>query len=250
MSIPTFAERQKQWSSPPVDDVGYLPSKDLLTWTDEALVDLVTTMEQTRYGGWRNWRGRWRDVLGLDETHDKDVLDYGCGVGIESLQYARNGNRVTVADISPDNVALAERVLDLFGYPARLGKRISEKPPFLRNTETYDVIHCCGVLHHIPDAKSVVKQMHGWLRHEGEVRLMVYSDKAWEIATGTEAPDGDAFDYVEFEKFWRHWDPIGGYAEFYNATRLQARFGEWFTVRRCKPLTEGGEYLGAILVKK
>ena len=99
MTIPTFTERARQWSAPPVDDVGYLLSEELLTWHDEALLDLINQMAVSRYQGWRNWEMRWRTVLGLDSTRDSDVLDYGCGVGLEALQYAKLGNRVTIADI-------------------------------------------------------------------------------------------------------------------------------------------------------
>lgn len=255
--IPTFKERQKQWSSPPVDDIGYIPSEDLLTWDDEALLDLIGKMAEARYKGWRNFDNRWRTVLQLDRTKGKDVLDYGCGVGLEALEYAKMGNRVSIADISAANLRLAHRVIELHGQKTLHEMLIQEKEPFLpvlnpekQDIDTFDVIHCCGVLHHIPEPIPVVRAMHGWLRPSGELRLMVYSDEAWKIATRTEPPEDDVFNYVEFDKFWQHWDAIGGYADYYTRERLDERFGEWFHVAECKPLTEHGEYLGAILVKK
>jgi SAM-dependent methyltransferase len=254
--IPSFTQRQKDWSSPPVDDIGYLPAADLLTWNDTALVDLIEEMEQNRYFGWRNFDGRWRRVLRLDETKGKHVLDYGCGVGVEALQYARNGNRVSIADISPDNLRLAQRVIELFGHSPLHVMLIEEEEPFLpvlkpgKELDTFDVIHCCGVLHHIPDPVPVVRSMAGWLRPEGELRLMLYSDEAWKIATKTEPPEGDVFDYEEFDSFWQHWDAVGGYADFYTRSRLDDRFGEWFNLQTYQPLTEHGEYVGAVLVKR
>src|SRR5262245_5608855 len=106
MSVPTFEQRARAWSSPPVDDIGYIPSEQLLKMSTEELAEMVQAMELNRYGGWRNWENRWYHFLGLDSTHDKYVLDYGCGVGIEALQYARAGNDVVLADISRDNVRL------------------------------------------------------------------------------------------------------------------------------------------------
>ena len=44
--------------------------------------------------------------------------------------------------------------------------------------------------------------------------------------------------------------PIGGYADWYDCKRLNTRFGKWFTVDICQPLTQYGEYLGAVLVKR
>ena len=254
--IPNFKTRAKQWSSPPVDDVGYIPSSDMLKMDDNDLLALVNDFEVARYQGWRNYRGRWRDTLGLDSTKQKNVLDYGCGVGIEALQYAKAGNYVSLADISPDNVKLASRIIKLHGLKTVHEMIIDEKEPFLPylhpetdKHDSFDVIHCAGVLHHIPDPVAVVQSMHKWMRHDGELRLMLYSDVAWEIATRTLAPEGNVHDYVEFDQFWSHWDPIGGYADWYDVEKLRHRFGKWFRVQKFEPLTQNGAYVGAVMVK-
>lgn len=252
MKIPPFSQRRDAWSSPPVDDIGYLPSSELLTWDDEALLDLISQMAQSRYQGWRNYEMRWRVVLGLDSTRGKDVLDYGCGVGLEALQYAKAGNRVSIADISRNNVRLAERILvDLSGYDLDGAFVLTEETPFIRQKELeFDVIHCCGVLHHIPRPIPVVEQMWKWLRPKGELRLMLYSAKAWEIATGTKPTGAPVEDSELFERYWTHWDPHGGYADWYDRDKLEERFGKWFDVTKCEPLTKHGEYIGAILTKR
>jgi len=251
MTVPPFSERRRAWSSPPVDDIGYFPSQEMLSWDDETLNDVIGKMAISRYEGWRNYEMRWRVVLGLDSTRDKDVLDYGCGVGLEALQYAKAGNRVSVADIAPYNVQLAARVLAASGYTPAHRYAIYEFPPFIQEQDLeFDVIHCCGVLHHIPNPRPVVEQMAKWLRKDGELRLMLYSDEAWKIATGTKPTGAPIEDSELFERYWTHWDPHGGYADWYNQEKLEERFGEWFNVTSCLPLTEHGEYIGAILERR
>lgn len=245
--IPTFEERQKAWSSPPVDEIGYLLSEELLTWPDDELMDVINRMAESRYSGWRNWQMRWRVILGLDSTRDKDVLDYGCGVGLEALQYAKRDNRVYLADISQANLELAERVLALEGHLVEGKWLLAETPQ--RCSWQLDVIHCAGVLHHIPEPEPVVEAMAEWLRDDGELRLMVYSDEAWRIATHTEPPE-QVEDSPDFDLYWRHWDPIGGYADWYDQERLDKRFGKWFRIAECKPLTLHGEYLGVVMIKR
>lgn len=249
---PTFIDQKKAWSNPPVDDVGYISSKELLELPDDEFLGMFKKMEQTRYTGWRNWNRHWRDVLGLDETKGKEVLDYGCGVGMEALQYARNANRVWVADIAPDNLAVAKRLFLLSGEALEGELPIAGKPPFLpaRFKEVFDVVHCCGVLHHIPEPRPVIEAMHGWLGNEGELRLMLYSDEAWKIATGTEPPEGDVSAYVEFDAFVRHWDGVGAWADWYDKKKLMALVGDLFTLQRYRPLTADKAYVGAILVKR
>jgi SAM-dependent methyltransferase len=246
--IPTFEERVEQWSSPPVDDVGYISSASLLKLREDDLMEVVETMESSRYGGWRNYENRWWQFLGLGSTRDRYVLDYGCGVGIEALQYCRGGNDVVVADISRDNVRLAMRILALQGFNVGSFQIV---PDNLVNGlfGSWDIVHCCGVLHHIPNAAEVVEQLALKMSDEGELRLMVYSDEAWRLAVGTDPPEVVEED-PGFETYWKRWDAVGGYADWYDADRLDLRFGEWFEVRDTQYLTEKGEYLGAILVKR
>jgi SAM-dependent methyltransferase len=246
--IPAFDIRVRAWSNPPVDDVGYISSAKLLKLREEDLLDVVRKFEESRYLGWRNYENRWREVLGLDSTHDKVVLDYGCGVGIEALQYARAGNDVIVADISRDNVRLAMRILALEGFEAG-AFQITEDHLMNFMFSTFDVIHCAGVLHHIPDPIPVVEAMSDQMAVGGELRLMLYSDKAWRIATDSEPPEV-VTEHPRFNRYWTHWDPIGGYADWYDESRILERFGHRFDLACYEPLTENGAYVGAVLVKK
>lgn len=247
--IPTFEQRVADWSQPPVDDVGYIASQDLLRVEPERLRLIVTQAERARYSGWRNYRSRWRSTLKMNTTKDKYVLDYGCGIGIEALQYAKAGNDICVADISRENVLLALRVLSLFGFDNVNSFHITEDNLVSGLLGTFDVIHCAGVLHHIPEPEPVVEEMAKHLADDGELRLMVYSDKAWRIACHCDPPER-VQDHPCFERYWQRWDSVGGYADWYNAERLQERFGEWFELIDAQPLTEHGEYLGAVLRKR
>jgi SAM-dependent methyltransferase len=245
----TFATQRKAWSSPPVDDIGYLPAAELLSWSDQTLLDLIDEMEDNRYKGWRNWNGNWRRVFGLDTTSNAVVLDYGCGVGLEALQYAKHRNSVLLADICDANVFLAAHVLRLHGYEPGAEIVLQKTPPFaFLADESVDVVHCNGVLHHIPRPEPVVRQFAKWLKPGGEVRLMVYSDQAWRIATNTEPPER-VEEHEDFEKYVRHWDAVGNYTDWYDAERIAKRFGEWFTIDICEPLIKNEAYLGVVLKK-
>lgn len=224
---------------------------DLLAYSDEQLLELARRMERTRYGGWRNHEGRWRRALGLDDTHGKTVLDYGCGVGVEALQYAKAGNQVVVADLTARGVTLALRVLEVNGYQGQ-ASLIREGPRLLRPAwppRSFDVIHCAGVLHHIPDPRPTVELAYRLLKGRGELRLMVYSDRAWRHATGTEPPD-DVTGHPQLERYVRTMDEVGGWADWYNRVRLESRFGDLFAIRRCEWLGPDGQYLAAVLTRK
>ena len=223
------------WRRVPVDDVGYLDPADLLTDPDDRpLLDLVERMARVRYQGWRNHDNRYRDVLGLDTTHGMTILDYGCGVGLDALQYAQAGNLVVVADLHPATVRLALRVLDAHERPALSGATIrldgDLEPPYPDGW--FDVIHMSGVLHHIPDPHPVLLRCHDWLRPGGELRLLLYSDQAWLRATRTPPPE-DVTDHPALAEYGQHMDMPGSFADWYDPERLAARTRGLFTITRC-----------------
>ena len=250
MTVPTFKQRVKEWSSPPVDDIGYLPAADLLAMDDDQFLAVINQAVMNRYSGWRNHRENWTNLLTRwDVTQGKRILDYGCGIGLEGLILARR-NTVFCADISEGNLAVAERAFVLNGHDAPALFPISEKPPFISEPPgELDIILCLGVLHHIPEPRSVIQHMADWLVPGGELRLMVYSDEAWRIATGGSPPEIAPED-PGFTAFWQHWDAVGGYADWYDCERLRERFGEWFKVTDCRYVTANREYLGAVLVAR
>lgn len=250
-----FLERQRQaWSQPPVDDVGYIPAADLLAKPDDELRAIVEQMRATRYGGWRNHDGLWRDLMGLDEPGGLDVLDFGCGVGVEALELALAGNRVDFADINADNLHLAVRVLSLYADripsgPLTIYLALGEAPYITADPESFDVFHCNGVLHHIPWARQIMERAHQILRPGGVVRLMVYSDRGWREATSTEPPD-DVTTHPLHQQFVRAFDQVGEYADWYNHDRIEQRFGDLFTIERFAYLTPQQRYCAAVLRKR
>jgi SAM-dependent methyltransferase len=238
--------QRQQWSRPPVDSIGYVPVNDLLAMTDEQLRRTAAEASKARYGSWRNVGNLWVDLLGLATTSGKDVLDYGCGFGAEALIYAQAGNRVTVADIVDGNVQVASRLFTAHGYTAGTAL-ISDRPPLTGlPARSFDVIHCSGVLHHIPWARQTVEHFAELLRPRAEVRLMLYSDHGWRLATSTEPPD-DVATHPLFDDFVHYFDAVGVYSDWYDRDRLETRFGDLFTVERFAYLTANRRYCAAVL---
>lgn len=246
----TLESQREAWRRIPVDDRAYLDTGGLLLLEDRVLLFVAQEMERRRYSGWRNDGNLWRTHMGLDSVTGKRILDYGCGMGIESVQYARSGNRVVIADINEDTVLLAARVMNLYGLERVWQFVIDMEFPFLALDEgEFDMIVMNGVLHHIEDPVPVVREMHRWLAPGGELRVLVYTDRGWRMATGTEPPE-DVTDHPERETFVRWGDAVGDWADWYDRDRLEQRFGEWFTVREWHYVTPDDRYAVAILDRR
>lgn len=238
-----------QWSHPPVDDVAYMSALDLLAMEDKEFLDILMEMRRVRFGGWRNHGGLWMEKLKLRTTERQDVMDFGCGVGVEVLEYATGMNRVVAADIAQQNVDVAARLCDLFGLDVEK-RLVTDRYPFVEGEkESLDVFHCNGVLHHIRWPQEIVRRAWELLRPGGELRLMVYSDRGWRQAVGDDPPSYTE-GHPEFEKFVRHFDAVGDYADWYDREKIERLAGDMFSVEDVEYITPEGLYLVAVLKKE
>lgn len=228
-----FATQQKEWLLIPIDDSGYHSATDLMKHDDQTLKNMADDMQQRRYYGWRNEGNKWRETLGLDDTHGKKVLDFGCGFGIEALQFLKAGNEVTIADINVDTLMLAKRVLGIYGYDVKT-LLIENDYPFVDTKQKFDIFYSNGVLHHTPKAGEICERAFELLKDGGEIRLMLYSDK------GKEFTDSIGQDFV------RYFDSVGFYADWYNEDKLRRLARGFF---KFSYITKDNRYLTVIYKK-
>lgn len=176
-----FAQAIDQWAKLPIDDFGYVSKKETDSWTNTEFKERIDKFIQVRNdeNGWRNSGGLWRKLL-TDNTTNKKIIDYGCGFGVETLEFLKQeGNKVWLSDIHTDNMMAAERVLGLYGYESE-GHVLSQfDAPFFEFNEKVDIFYSNGVLHHSPNIRGILKRACEILNPCGEIRLMLYSDQAW-----------------------------------------------------------------------
>src|SRR5436190_1962527 len=78
------------------------------------------------------WRGR-------------DVLEIGCGVGTDTLRFARAGARVTAVDLTEAAIALTRQRLVDEELTASVVQADAEDLPFA--DASFDLVYSWGVLH-------------------------------------------------------------------------------------------------------
>jgi len=218
-----FETQVGEWSRPPIGGVN-TPNDRLAFMTDEEVREWVELTWPKQYGEPSNWRGLYRSWLGLDNTHDRTVLDFGCGFGFDALSYARTGNEVLLADIVHGNLMAATRVLMAHGYlPSEIVQLNAVPGDF--HCDGFDIFHASGVLHHMPAeaARRVLYNARVFANDEAEARLMLYTDHLWMQATKTPTPpiDFEMDTHPAFLDFVRFCDAVGFHAEWYNEERMQ-----------------------------
>jgi len=117
--------------------------------------------------------GRWRG---------KEVLEIGCGIGTDSVNFARNGAHHTIVELSTESLSITKRRFELEGLRADfVNGNAEELDQLLPPGKKYDLIYSFGVIHHTPRPERVVEAIARRLQPDGELRLMVYARHSWKV---------------------------------------------------------------------
>lgn len=125
----------------------------------------------------RRYQGRdWHVpvVAKFNSFRGKDVLEIGCGIGTDGIEFARNGARYTGVDLTPKSTELAAERFALFGVPGRFEvANAEERLPFADNC--FDHVYSFGVIHHSPTPEKIIREVYRVLRPGGTLTVMLYN---------------------------------------------------------------------------
>jgi ubiquinone/menaquinone biosynthesis C-methylase UbiE len=114
------------------------------------------------------------EVARFDSFRGKDVLEVGCGIATDGLEFARSGARYVGVDLTPQAIELAKERFSLFGTPGRFEVANAEEAlPF--PDCSFDHVYSFGVIHHSPAPEKIVQQIHRVLRRGGTFTVMLYN---------------------------------------------------------------------------
>lgn len=113
----------------------------------------------------------------------KRVLELGCGIGTDTINFARAGAHVTAVDLSAESLAVARRRADAFGLTDRIEfiHGNGEELPSVVTEGAYDLAYSFGVVHHTPHPERAVAQLRRCVADGGTLKLMVYYRYAWKV---------------------------------------------------------------------
>jgi SAM-dependent methyltransferase len=122
---------------------------------------------------------RWRNC---------DVLEVGCGLGTESVNFARAGARLTAVDLSERSAELTRQRLQVQGVAGTvlvadaesLGDTLAARSGDGRVPQ-FDLVWSFGVIHHTPSPAAAVRELARLVKPGGELRLMVYAKVSYKL---------------------------------------------------------------------
>lgn len=126
---------------------------------------------------------------------DKDVLEIGCGMGTDAVNFARAGARYTGADLSSVSLDLARKRFEVYGLKRTLIEANAEALDQHLPASSFDLIYSFGVIHHTPNQRGVVESARQLIRATGELRIMLYAKNSWKdimIEEGFDQPEAQS----------------------------------------------------------
>jgi ubiquinone/menaquinone biosynthesis C-methylase UbiE len=113
-------------------------------------------------------------IANFGEYRDKDVLEIGCGIGTDGLEFAKNGARYVGIDLSAISIELSKERFALFDVMGTFRVVNAEEGlPFPDNS--FDHIYSFGVIHHTPNPENIAKEIYRVLRPGGTFTVMLYN---------------------------------------------------------------------------
>lgn len=123
-----------------------------------------------------------RGLAQFERWRGKKVLEIGCGIGTDSINFARAGADLTIVELSETSLELCRRRFDVYGLTARFSQGNAEELSAFVPVEPYDLVYSFGVIHHSPDPGRIVREVRKYIDARSELRLMLYSKWSWKVA--------------------------------------------------------------------
>lgn len=122
------------------------------------------------------------------------VLEVGCGIGTDTINFARAGAQVVAVDLSEESLRIARLRAEVFGLEDRIRfvHGNAEELASVVDEKDFDLVYSFGVIHHTPDPAAAVRQIRHLCAEDGELRVMVYAYDSWKrimIDAGLDQPE-------------------------------------------------------------
>lgn len=119
------------------------------------------------------------ELLNFQAYRGKTVLEVGCGIGLDALEFARNGARVTAIDLSPKNIELAKKYFSYHNLDASIEVGNAEQMRF--DDDTFDLVVAIGVLYYTPNTQKAVDEILRVLKSGGKAICMFFNKYSWYV---------------------------------------------------------------------
>ena len=122
----------------------------------------------------------------------KKVLEVGCGLGTEGINFARAGAKYTATDLSSESLNLARQRFSVYNQKGDFYLGNSEELTSFLPRQKFDLIYSFGVIHHSPNPGKIFDQIYEYMDDDSILKFMLYAKDSWKgymIDAGYDQPE-------------------------------------------------------------
>ena len=150
------------------------------------------------------------DFVKFPKWVNKNVLEIGCGIGTETINFLRNGSFYDGTDLSKESLKIAKKRVEVFGYKSNLYEGNAEELRSFLPLKKYDLIYSFGVIHHSPCPEKIISEIKHYMHDRSELLIMLYAKNSWKnymIKADLDQPEAqygcpiaNTYDYEDVKK--------------------------------------------------
>lgn len=146
------------------------------------------------------------DFADFDRWRDATVLELGCGIGTDAINFGRAGARVMAVDLSEASASLAEQRAEVFGLEDRITFVLGNGEILADYLEPscFDLAYAFGVINHTPNPERALKELRRLIKPGGKLKIMVYHRHSLRVLA--------IILWKGFGRFWRSDDLVTRHA--------------------------------------
>lgn len=172
-----------------------------------------------------------REAAQLKGRH---LLEVGCGMGFDSLEFLKRGVRVTATDLTPTAVRLASRHFEIAGVQAE-AVMVENALDLSFADATFDAVWANGVLHATGDTRRAIREVRRVLRPAGRAIIShFYRKPSWMLLlreyggakieyADEDPPVNEFYTEAEIEEMFEGFEIIDRAREHYRALPVRRR---------------------------
>src|SRR5207248_699955 len=123
------------------------------------------------------------------------VLEIGCGLGTDAVNFARAGADYSGLELSTESLTLAKKRFAVYGLKGDFYQGNAEDLDRFVPANAFDLVYSFGVIHHTPHPRKVLESARKVVGKYGELRIMLYAKNSWKdimIGAGLDQPEAQA----------------------------------------------------------